>query len=248
MFKQTNNNMSKETVLKVGDFEQSYYTSPKKIKSRKRRSVNTDSFSLKDVKGTSGNGGDLNTSMPLNSSSNVHFNSGNESEDYIEKQVMQGNAFLENSNIGYVGDSLTSDPIWITDWKQNDWWKYQPTPYPIYNETYLSNNITITNTGGEITTEPKIKLMKPILQFFSLPGYKKEDLKVAVVKDQIQVTAERDEIEGFDQDDRNCTFENAIKFDPETYDGKKVNVSYLNGLLRIEVPLREDIVEEIAIG
>jgi HSP20 family molecular chaperone IbpA len=37
------------------------------------------------------------------------------------------------------------------------------------------------------------------------------------------------------------------KFNEETHDGKKVKISFLNGLLRVEIPLREDITTDVEI-
>jgi hypothetical protein len=39
----------------------------------------------------------------------------------------------------------------------------------------------------------------------------------------------------------------AVIFHEETHDGKKVKVSFLNGLLRVEIPLREDITTDVEI-
>ena len=127
-------------------------------------------------------------------------------------------------------------------WEQKNNFGQWPTQY--WQPCTLNNSITIQN----------ITFMKNKIEFISIVGYKKEDIKVQVVKDQVQITAERDIIDGydfqksgFDPADEKPNVEIAVTFNEETHDGKKVKVSFLNGLLRVEIPLREDITTDVEI-
>lgn len=92
------------------------------------------------------------------------------------------------------------------------------------------------------------KFMENLVNFYTLPGYKKEELKVQVIKNQVQIRAERDPIKGFDTYDLDTIKDEvAMSFDEETHDGKKTSVTFLNGILRVEIPLREDISTDIDI-
>jgi len=218
--------MGAEREINITEFSDDYYTEPKKKKSKRVKVDNHWESELATTKSipkkTHFNSPGIGFSKKY--SSHVPASSGS----MIFNGTDNSNPWEQNNNFG--------------QWPTQDW---QTCTLNTFNtDPNFYNSITIQNNT----------FMKNKIEFNSLVGYKKEDIKVQVVKDQVQITAERDIIDGYDFQksglvpaDEKPNVEIAVTFNEETHDGKKVKVSFLNGLLRVEIPLREDITTDVEI-
>ena len=239
--------MGAEREINITEFSDDYYTEPKKKKSKRVKVDNPWESELSTTK-----------SIPKK----THFNS--TGIGFREKDSSHVPASSGSMNFNGTDNNITLNSNTLTNtetdfrafnnpnpWEQNNNFGQWPTqdwqPYTLntFNtDPNFYNSITIQNNT----------FMKNKIEFISLVGYKKEDIKVQVVKDQVQITAERDIIDGYDFQksgldpaDEKPNVEIAVTFNEETHDGKKVKVSFLNGFLRVEIPLREDITTDVEI-
>lgn len=227
---------NKEVTLNVGDFNDSYYVSESEIKSNRKRIAGESA----DIKSMVNKASAKSKSLSEKKSIKMGTNS---MADSTTSLAMATKSFTDSSS-GTIGLATTTDSA---DFNFNS----NGTNYFFNSGGYVDK----TNSAEDWKEYINLKIptntiifMEEIVQFTTFTGYEKKDLNVQVVKGQVQVKGKRSPIKGYDSNYQDSVEQQwGFEFDEETYDAKNIKVSFLNGLLRVEVPLREDIVSDISI-
>lgn len=125
---------------------------------------------------------------------------------------------------------------------------------PVFNSLwndFLDGDREIKNGKGYNVSLPKVNIIEKANEFqieLAAPGMKKEDFTLKVEKDMLWVKASREnETESTEgtytkREFAYGVFERKFRL-PETINGEAIEASYVDGILRVSLPKREDQVE-----
>jgi len=162
----------------------------------------------------------------------VKFKSGNESKDGIQNRVNQ-----------------TSMPSYSSEW--SSLWPFNTFARPFLGRDFIQNFFDDSmgvNAGHIGTTVPAVNISETdndLVIEVAAPGMKKKDFKVEITNNQLHIGYSHDMKGGtndqnhwrrefnFESFDRNFTL-------PAIVESDKISATYIDGILRISVPKKEE--------